>query len=303
MATADNVAMGVPRKRVFTPDQFERRKATAAAYHAKNREKRNARCRVYSKAHPKPPRTTAQKLRRNKTQRAHYAAHPEKRRVYNDEQKQRAKTQMAAYCAANREELKEKARSRIAANPEKKKASDDRWRAQNKERAAASRRAWQAANAEKVNAARKKWHKEHPGAQSAYRAAHRDEAIARSRAWRNANPERQKANTKKWAANNPHKIRAYQVRRKLAVRGATIGDISVIAEWEKRWKRSRTIICYWCRAEVPTKGCHTDHIVPIAKDGPHSASNLCVACGPCNKSKNAKTIEVWNRQIAEPVLL
>lgn len=302
MATRDIADADAPRKRVFTPEQAERKRLTGIAYHARNREKRNAQCRERQKLAPKRKRVRTPEYQEKKRakQRADYAAG--KRRIFTPEQKERRRSVMAAYRETHCEELKQKAKARIAANPEPKKAYGRKWITENKERAAASRRAWKAANIEKVKMLSKKWHKEHPGSQAAYRAAHRKEGAARALAWRKANPDRHRALTKKWAAKNPHKIRAMLVRRKLVKRGASIGDTNLIAEWEKKWKRLRTIICYWCRTEVPTKGCQTDHIIPISKNGPHTISNLCVACWPCNNSKNAKTIEAWNQQISEPVL-
>lgn len=36
-----------------------------------------------------------------------------------------------------------------------------------------------------------------------------------------------------------------------------------------------------------------DHIIPIAKDGPHTLRNLAPACKACNESKSAKPVEEW----------
>jgi 5-methylcytosine-specific restriction endonuclease McrA len=38
---------------------------------------------------------------------------------------------------------------------------------------------------------------------------------------------------------------------------------------------------------------HIDHIIPRARGGSDEPSNLCIACGPCNSSKNATPLEEW----------
>lgn len=49
--------------------------------------------------------------------------------------------------------------------------------------------------------------------------------------------------------------------------------------------------CAYCGAlpDVP----HIDHVVPLASGGTNSLDNLTVACGPCNKSKGAKSVAEW----------
>jgi hypothetical protein len=40
---------------------------------------------------------------------------------------------------------------------------------------------------------------------------------------------------------------------------------------------------------------HFDHVVPFSRGGGTDASNLVLACAPCNLSKGAKTLEEWAR--------
>jgi 5-methylcytosine-specific restriction endonuclease McrA len=48
--------------------------------------------------------------------------------------------------------------------------------------------------------------------------------------------------------------------------------------------------CEYCGA---TENLTMDHIIPIARGGQHTLSNLTVACQKCNCSKGAKLLEEW----------
>jgi len=41
--------------------------------------------------------------------------------------------------------------------------------------------------------------------------------------------------------------------------------------------------CVWCGTYRGPF--HMDHVVPLAKGGPHSADNVAPACAPCNTAK------------------
>lgn len=43
--------------------------------------------------------------------------------------------------------------------------------------------------------------------------------------------------------------------------------------------------CAYCRGPLDTFGCAVDHIIPLARTGPHTLENLTVACQPCNRAK------------------
>jgi 5-methylcytosine-specific restriction endonuclease McrA len=43
--------------------------------------------------------------------------------------------------------------------------------------------------------------------------------------------------------------------------------------------------CYICKKPLELKDVHLDHLIPVAKDGDSSPSNLAVACGFCNRSR------------------
>ena len=64
---------------------------------------------------------------------------------------------------------------------------------------------------------------------------------------------------------------------------------------DKVWSRDgRT--CKYCGSS-DSESYHLDHIVPWSRGGGHTVENICVACGPCNLSKGAKTPEEWGGQV------
>jgi 5-methylcytosine-specific restriction protein A len=55
------------------------------------------------------------------------------------------------------------------------------------------------------------------------------------------------------------------------------------SEW---WKRKRAAgICYHCQQHVPPTTLTMDHLVPLARGGKSTKSNLVPACKACNTSK------------------
>jgi 5-methylcytosine-specific restriction endonuclease McrA len=43
--------------------------------------------------------------------------------------------------------------------------------------------------------------------------------------------------------------------------------------------------CAYCGGPLDTFGYAVDHIIPLARNGPHTLENLAVACQPCNRAK------------------
>jgi 5-methylcytosine-specific restriction endonuclease McrA len=57
--------------------------------------------------------------------------------------------------------------------------------------------------------------------------------------------------------------------------------------------------CVYCGRGMKWKDKTLDHIIPIAKGGPHSAANIVVCCRSCNSSKGAKNLETWLSELDE----
>lgn len=135
-------------------------------------------------------------------------------------------------------------------------------------------------------------------AQAARRAGRRDENAARTAAWRAANPEKTVASRKRhyeknrtklladkqrYRQANRDKIRALNNRRKALKKNAPVNDLTV-----KQWREIKAAYgqrCAYCgcRPKILTM----DHVEPLSKGGPHTASNVVPACGSCNSRKNA----------------
>lgn len=52
-----------------------------------------------------------------------------------------------------------------------------------------------------------------------------------------------------------------------------------------------TPVCAYCGKETPNKLRTADHVTPLIRGGAHSASNLVMACAPCNQGKRHRTAE------------
>lgn len=155
------------------------------------------------------------------------------------------------------------------------------------------------------NAYRRKW-----------REKNRDKLIEKERAYRRSIREHANAYAREWSAKNPDKVKRYQrdyARRhagkmclKSANRRAKVkaspAELRVIAKWESGWRKKRAVRCYWCRGVFAGAACHSEHIVPLKKEGPHSISNLAISCASCNVRKHASSITDWNQKIPMPVL-
>ena len=147
-----------------------------------------------------------------------------------------------------------------------------KWQRENPEKAKEFKRQWRIRNRLKLNTnAREKWKKS------------KDSINARKR-------ERRK--------HNPEEIRRAKERRRVAMTQAEY-DPRGIPEFIGAVRRKRWVTCYYCGERTPGKTAHIDHVIPInprnpqAERGAHTVGNLCVACPPCNLSKNDKKLREW----------
>lgn len=88
-----------------------------------------------------------------------------------------------------------------------------------------------------------------------------------------------------WLKVNRAKMNEYSRRRAARKRGATIGDVVVIARFYQIVSEAESISCYWCGKAVPKEDREVDHIYPINLGGAHAVLNLCCSCMSCNRSK------------------
>jgi predicted restriction endonuclease len=103
--------------------------------------------------------------------------------------------------------------------------------------------------------------------QRAYYAAHRKEHKQKSDAYRAAHPEIAHVST---------------ARRRARKRCAPINNLTA-AQW-REIKAAYGYRCVYCGRKC--KRLAQDHITPLSKGGPHTASNIVPACQSCNSKKN-----------------
>ena len=187
------------------------------------------------------------------------------------------KESRARYYQENKEEIIRRAAEYRSKNKEKIKEYHRIRRITHKEKIAESKRARHLANKEKLNAI-----------SAAYRMNNKRKiAIGKSR----------------WKSENKEMVKQSNQARRARKKNATVGDLTQIAAWEKAWKSSKRVVCFWCFESVAPNTAHTDHVIPLSKGGSHSIENLCISCAKCNLRKHDKSLSAWNSQIAQPVLL
>jgi len=217
---------------------------------------------------------------------------------------------MAEYYLKNKERIKARSRDWAKANPELSKARAAAWHKANRDKANAKRAKWDKDNPEKARARAsawaRAWAKKNPEkAKERARNWHRDnrdKSRACSAAYAKANPEIRKIRNKAWMLKNPERASRISHTRRARKIAATIGNTATIAKWEKSWRNSNSVICYWCGSHVAGRKAHLDHIQPLSKGGSHSIENLCVSCAHCNLSKKDKSLDRWNAGLVHPVL-
>jgi len=124
--------------------------------------------------------------------------------------------------------------------------------------------------------------------QTTYDAMHRED----KQSYREARKEERRAYNAAYVAAHQSEQRAkYAARRALkagALIGATLSQKAEIKAIYKRAKEAPRVRCYLCGELIPLGERHVDHIIPFAKGGKHTPSNLAVACKMCNLSKGSK---------------
>jgi 5-methylcytosine-specific restriction endonuclease McrA len=126
-----------------------------------------------------------------------------------------------------------------------------------------------------------------------YGAANKDAKREYDRAYRRKNADKLDAIKKAWRAENKDKVSAvrqnYKHRRRAQEEGG-ISSADLLA-----WKRAQPKVCYWCGKKC-AKNSTVDHYVALSKGGKHEASNLVIACRPCNVKKSAKDPEQFRAE-------
>lgn len=139
------------------------------------------------------------------------------------------------------------------------------WK-RNKDKGAAYQRRWIAANPEKARENRRR-------------------SMAK---WRAANPEAAKAKMSEWIAANPGRwtelTRAYGGRRRARKAATQNGPVDLAQILERDG-----MICHICSGAIESMAdLHFDHVIPLAKGGPHTMENIAPSHAQCNMHKGAR---------------
>jgi hypothetical protein len=165
------------------------------------------------------------------------------------------------------------------------------WCNKNREKVRENGRRFRRLNPEKSRGYSKKWRK-----------ANWKKQLALQYAWRVKNREKYLLEKRNYRLRHPEKGRVQCRKRKALKLGCACGESILIADWEKKWRRKKRVICYWCLQKFSPKQCHSDHITPLSKRGGDCLANLCISCAHCNLTKHGKSVENWNRKLSQPVL-
>lgn len=160
-----------------------------------------------------------------------------------------------------------------ASNLEFLKQCDAEYRSANRESVRAKDKAHYHANKDRMRVKSAVWRQANPKRQ-------RELTIA----WREANRERVRASMQIWFSKHPEAQRIYkQNRRAREMQGDGRLSEGIV---EKLFVLQRGL-CACCRKKLGDDF-HLDHIVPLAKGGEHSDSNMQLLTPRCNTEKHAK---------------
>ena len=176
-----------------------------------------------------------------------------------------------AYREAHRAELAAKKRAYYAAHKAEIAAKTRAYREAHRAELAAKKRVYHAAH--KAEAAVKN---------HAYHAAHKAEAAVKKRAYYTAHKAEAAAKRRAYQRAHPEQIAAYKAKRRARKSGASVNDLTV-AQWHEILA-AYAHRCVYCGRKM--QRLTQDHIIPLAKGGTHTFSNVVPACRSCNAKKH-----------------
>ena len=168
---------------------------------------------------------------------------------------------------------KENARKYYEVNREKAAKYQRGYREANKEKIAEYQREYREANKDGAAECQRKW-----------REVNRERAAEHKRKWREANREKMSECHRKYRETNADKIKAGRHNRRAKIKGNG-GRLSPdIVQTLMTLQKGK---CACCGKRL-SKGCHLDHIIPIALGGMNTDDNVQLLTPKCNLSKGAK---------------
>lgn len=134
--------------------------------------------------------------------------------------------------------------------------------------------------------------------------------LVRMRNWYAENRERQQAKNlesqkrnrpaanarlKRFYARHPERALQQAHRYRARKRKADVGQSAPISAWMEKVRSLPLFRCYYCSVVHLTTNLNFDHVIPLARGGAHSLTNLAASCAGCNKSKNDCLPHEWNK--------
>jgi 5-methylcytosine-specific restriction endonuclease McrA len=159
------------------------------------------------------------------------------------------------------------------------------------------RRNYDAAHAEEIRLRKQKYYlenKERIDQQHRdYYETNKETTLERQRAAYVKNPRLYLDRSKAWELTHRDVRRAIGANRRARKKenGGAFTPEELIA-----MRAAQAGICVYCLFQYDPDELTIDHIIPITHGGPHEATNICLACEKCNKSKNNRTLEQWVRR-------
>jgi 5-methylcytosine-specific restriction endonuclease McrA len=155
-------------------------------------------------------------------------------------------------------------------DPKKRKRYNREYRKKNKVRLSPIDAAYRKKHRKRIAKYLRKWRLQNPGYE---------------KTWRAKNRKKKCANQKRYYQKNPGKAKIWSAIR--ATRITKAGGRFTEKQWLLLCKKYK-YRCLRCRRR---RHLTPDHVVPISKGGTSNIENIQPLCGPCNSSKNTKTID------------
>jgi hypothetical protein len=217
---------------------------------------------------PKDPKEANRERNRRYRER-----HKERLRERRQQNRDKKREQNRQYRESHKEECKERSREYYRKHRDQIKANTRQWRITNSERVKAVKSKHYQKNKERWRIYGKERYKEH-----------KEQIKKRVKQW----------NTKPHGKSLRRIYATHRQARKRA--NASIQDRIAILAYYKFVRTAERIKCHWCKQLIKRVDRRIDHIIPLAKGGPHLAINLCCACKNCNASKHARLPEEISQQ-------
>ncbi len=213
------------------------------------------------------------------------------RKAHRDATKETRSINAREYYESTRDQKLEYARKYRNSHVDKISEWKKNYRIENREKLAEKDKRYREANLPEISIKRKEKYASDPEKflQQAKKWAENnvEKANANKRKWALRNQEKTSNAGKKWSAKNSEKRAEMKLRRRARIALNPVYEVS--DEFLKRLYASPCVACG--RKDKIT----ADHIIPVARGGEHSESNLQPLCGSCNSSKRDLTMTEWKK--------